>query len=133
MPQCKSKRATTYRQRPNALSALDIHRMMSYQCFQALCAISLVRNLCMLMLSMLFDGDDNDGDLFLLLYHCHLSNLCNNLFFFTLDSDFMTIEPDQVTPWFAPANRNHTFNLLEDGWCYHHTRFTVAQLCELYF
>jgi hypothetical protein len=29
----KSKRATTYHQHPNALSALDIHTMMSYQPF----------------------------------------------------------------------------------------------------
>jgi hypothetical protein len=42
MPRQKSKRATTYHQRPNALSALDMHTMMSYQRFQALCAISLV-------------------------------------------------------------------------------------------
>jgi hypothetical protein len=42
MPRQKSKRATTYHQRPNALSALDMHTMMSYQQFQALCAISLV-------------------------------------------------------------------------------------------
>ncbi len=87
----------------------------------------------MLMLSMLFDDDDdNDDDLFLLLYRHHLSILRQNLFFFTLDSEFMNIEPDQVIPRFAPANRNRTFDLLEDGWCYHHTRFTVAQLRELY-
>jgi hypothetical protein len=100
--------------------------------FQALCAISLDRNHRMLMLSMLFDDDDNDDNLFLLLYHHHLSNLCNNLFFFTLDSDLINIEPDQVIPRFAPANRNHTFDHLEDKWCYHHTRFTITQLCELY-
>jgi hypothetical protein len=132
MPRRKSKRATTYRQRPNALSALDIHTMMSYQRFQALCAISLVRNCRMLMLSMLFDDEGNDDDLLLLLYRHHISNLRNNLFFITLDSEFMTIEPDQVIPRFAPANRNRTFDLLEDGWCYHHTHFTVAQLRELY-
>ncbi len=87
----------------------------------------------MLMLSMLFeDDDDNDNDIFLLLYRHHLSILCQNLFFFTLDSEFMNIEPDQVIPHFAPANRNHTFDLLEDGWCYHHTCFTLIQLRELY-
>jgi hypothetical protein len=80
---------------------------------------------------MVLDEDNND-DLFLLLYHHHLSILSNKLFFFTLDSEFMNIEPDQVIPRFAPANHNHTFDLLEDGWCYHHTRFTVAQLHELY-
>ncbi len=81
---------------------------------------------------MLFDDEGNDDDLLLFLYHCHISNLRNKLFFITLDSEFMTIEPDQDIPRFAPANRNRTFDLLEDGRCYHHTRFTVAQLCELY-
>jgi hypothetical protein len=133
MPRRKSKRATTYCQHPNALSALDIHTMMSYQRFQALCDISLVRSHRMLMLSMVLDAnDDDDDDLLLLLYHHHLSFLCNNLFFFSLDAEFMNIEPDQVIPRFAPANCNHTLDVLEDGWCYHHTRFTVAQLHELY-
>jgi hypothetical protein len=86
----------------------------------------------MLMLSMLFDDEENNDDLLLLLYHCHISILHNNLFFFLLDSEFMTIEPDQVIPQFAPANHNRTFDLLEDGWCYHHTCFTIAQLHELY-
>jgi hypothetical protein len=85
----------------------------------------------MLMLSMLIDDDDDDDDFFLI-YRRHLSILCNNLFFFTLDSEFMNIEPDQAIAQFAPANRNHTFDLLEDGWCYHHTSFTIAQLHELY-
>ncbi len=44
----------------------------------------------------------------------------------------MSIESDQVIPHFAPANRNCTFDLLEDGWCYRHTHFTVAQIHELY-
>jgi hypothetical protein len=106
--------------------------MISYQCFQALCAISLVRSHRMLMLSMLFGDDDDDYDLFLLLYRRHISVLRNNLFFFTLDSELTNIEPDQVIPQFASANRNRTFDFLEDGWCYHHTGFTVAQLRELY-
>jgi hypothetical protein len=38
----KSRRATIYRQHPNALSVLAIQTMMLYQCFQALCGISLV-------------------------------------------------------------------------------------------
>jgi hypothetical protein len=53
--------------------------------------------------------------IFFLIYRRHLSILCNNLFFFTLDSEFMTIEPDQVIPWFAPANCNQTFDLIEEG------------------
>ena len=89
MPRQKCRRATTYKQRPNALSALDIHTMMSYQRFQALCAISLVRSRRMLMLSMILDEDDND--MILLLYRHHLSIVHNNNFFFILDSMFMNI------------------------------------------
>jgi hypothetical protein len=81
MPRQKSRRATTYNQRPNALSALDIH-MMSYQRFQALCAISLVRSHRMLMLSMILDEDDDD--MLLLLYRHHISIVHNNNFFFIL-------------------------------------------------
>jgi hypothetical protein len=82
-------------------------------------------------LSMVCDEEDDD-DLFPILYNHHISILCNNLFFFTLDSEFMNIEPDQVIPQFAPANRNRTFDLLKDGWCYYHICFIVAQICELY-
>jgi hypothetical protein len=84
MPRRKSKRATSYHQRPNALSALDIYTMMSYQRFQALCAISLVRGHRMLMLSMVLDEDDDDS--LLLLYRRHQSILHNNNFLFVLDS-----------------------------------------------
>jgi hypothetical protein len=78
----ESRRATTYHQRPNALSALYIHTMMSYQRFQALCAISLVRSHRMLMLSMILDDDDDD-DLLLLLYRHHHAIIHNNNFFFS--------------------------------------------------
>jgi hypothetical protein len=77
----ESRRATTYHQRPNALSALYIHTMMSYQRFQALCAISLVRSRRMLMLSMILDDDDDN--LLLLLYRHHQSIIHNNKFFFS--------------------------------------------------
>jgi hypothetical protein len=92
MPRQKSRRATTYNQCPNALSALDIHTMMSYQCFQALCAIALVRNRRMLMLSMILDEDDND--ILLLLYCCHLSILHNKHFFFYSGLNVHNIEPE---------------------------------------
>jgi len=119
MPRRKSRRATTYNQHPNALSALDIHTMMSYQCFQALCATSLIRSRRMLMLCMMLDEDDDD--MLLLLY-----------IFFILDSIIMNIEPEDQIPRLLPANLNRTFDLLNNGWCYHHTRFNVSQLRELY-
>jgi hypothetical protein len=65
MPRQKSKRATsTYHQRPNALSSLDIYTMMSYQRFQALCAISLSRSrrkYLNLVSSVEVDNHDPDG------------------------------------------------------------------------
>jgi hypothetical protein len=81
MPRRKSRRATTYNQHPNALSALDIHTMMSYQRFQALRATSLVRSRRILMLCMMLDEDDDD--MLLLLY-----------IFFILGSMLMNIEPE---------------------------------------
>jgi hypothetical protein len=48
----KSKRATTYHQRPNALSALDIHTMMFYQRFQALCGMSAARDIFLMILEL---------------------------------------------------------------------------------
>ncbi len=60
MPHQKSRIATTYHQCPNALFALDFHTIMSYQCFQALCAVSLVKRCQMLMLSMFLDEDDDN-------------------------------------------------------------------------
>jgi hypothetical protein len=93
--------------------------MMSYQCFQALCAISLSRSHRMLMLSMILDEDDDD--LLLHLYCHHLSMLRNNNFFFLLDSMFMNIEPEDRFPHLVLANLNRTFDLLDNGWCYHRT------------
>jgi hypothetical protein len=104
--------------------------MMSHQCFQALCVITLIRSCRMQMLSMILDEDDDD--LLLLLYCHHQSTLHNNDFLFLLDSMFMNIEPEDVIPHLLPANLNRTFNLLDSRWCYHHTCFSVVQLRELY-
>jgi hypothetical protein len=45
---------------------------------------------------------------------------------------FMNIEPENRILRLLPANLNRTFDLLNDGWCYHHTRFNISQLRELY-
>jgi hypothetical protein len=45
---------------------------------------------------------------------------------------FMNIEPEDHIPHLLPANLNCPFNLLDNGWCYHHTRFNICQLWELY-
>jgi hypothetical protein len=44
----------------------------------------------------------------------------------------MNIEPENRILRLLPANLNRTFDLLNDGWCYHHTRFNISQLRELY-
>jgi len=44
----------------------------------------------------------------------------------------MNIEPEDKIPCLVSANLNWTFELLDNGWCYHHTRFNVCQLQELY-
>jgi len=80
----------------------------------------------MLMLSMMLEEDDDN--MLLLLYHCHLSIVHNNNFFFILDSMFMNIEPEDRIPRLLPENLNRTFDLINDGWCYHHTHFNVSQL-----
>jgi len=76
--------------------------------------------------------DKDDDDMLLLLYRCHLSILHNNNFFFILDSMFMNIEPEDQIPRLLPANLNRAFDLLDNRWRYHHTRFNICQLRELY-
>jgi hypothetical protein len=44
---------------------------------------------------------------------------------------YMNIEPEKLIPCLLPTNLNHTFDLLGNGWCYHHTCFNVCQLPEL--
>jgi hypothetical protein len=72
--------------------------------------------------------DEDNNDLLLLLYRHHQSIIHNKNFFFILDSMFMIIEPEDRIPCLVPANFNHTFDLQDNGWCYHNTRFNVCQL-----
>ena len=58
------------------------------------------------------------------LRYCH--------YFKQLDELFMTIEQHELIPRLVPANRNRTFDLLDNRWSNHNTRFSVIQLCELY-
>jgi hypothetical protein len=89
-------------------------------------AISLVRS-C-LMLSMILDEDDDK-----LLLNCHHQSILHtNNFFFLLYSMFMSIQPEEVIPHLLPANLHYTFNLLDNGWWYHHTWFNVCKLHEQY-
>jgi hypothetical protein len=74
---------------------------MSYQHFQALSAISLIRSHKMLMLSMILDEDYDD--LPLLLYRCHQSNLHN----------IMNIEQEEVIPHLIQDNLSRTFDLFQ--------------------
>jgi len=44
----------------------------------------------------------------------------------------MNIEPEDRIPRLLLTKLNRTIDLLNDGWCYHHTRFNVSYLWELY-
>jgi hypothetical protein len=44
----------------------------------------------------------------------------------------MNFEPEMVIPRLLPANLNHTFDLLDNRWYYHHASFNACQLQELY-
>jgi hypothetical protein len=73
MPRRKSKRATTFRQRPNALSALDVYTMRACQHQWALSAVNSTNSRMMLMQSMDLEVEGEDDDLFMVLYHRHRS------------------------------------------------------------
>ncbi len=73
MPRRKSKRATTFRQRPNALSALDVYTMRAFQHQWALSALNSTNSRMMLMQSMDLEVEGEDDDLFMVLYHRHRS------------------------------------------------------------
>jgi len=59
---------------------------------------------------------------------CPCYTTITSLFFLML----MNIEPEDRIPRLLPASLNRTFDLLDNGWCYHHTHFNVSQLWELY-
>jgi hypothetical protein len=133
MPCRKSKRATTFRQQPNALSALDVFTMRAFQHQWALSAVNSTNSRMMLLQSMDLEVEGEDDDLFMVLYHHHHSILKDMNFLSTVDSLFMNINEDDIIPRNNVFNRNRTLNLLRDSWAYANTCFNVAQLSELYF
>jgi len=131
MPRRKAKRNTTYRERYNALSALEVYMRDKIQKLWTLIALQLKTIEQMLMVSIMLELD-HDGDFFIILFMLwnHCVHSCN--FFQQLDNLLMEITPDQVVPRLNPPNRHRTFDLLHEGWCYQHTQFRVVQLRELY-
>jgi len=68
----KVKKATTLRQCPNALSALEVFTMRTFQHQWALGVINATCSHLMLMQSRDLEVEDDD-DLFMVLYHHHRS------------------------------------------------------------
>jgi len=71
MPRRKSNKATTLYQRPNALSALDVFTMRTFQHQWALSAINATSSCLMLMQSMDLEVEGDDDELCMVLYHRH--------------------------------------------------------------
>jgi hypothetical protein len=133
MPHRKSKRATTFHQRPNDLTALVVFTMRAFQHQWALSALNSTNSRMMLMQSMDLEVEGEVDDLYMALYHHHRSILRDMNFLSTLGSLFMNINEDDIIPRNNFFNRNRTLNLLGDSWAYANTRFNVAQLSELFF
>jgi hypothetical protein len=131
MPRCKPKRQTTYRQRYNALSALEAHTIGKVQHIWTLCVLHLKMIEQLIVVCLLLEQED-EGDfvvmLMLLLHH----SLEYVNFYSLLDNLIMEMTADEVIPRLAPVNRHRTFDLLHPGWCYQFTRFRVLQLREQY-
>jgi hypothetical protein len=131
MPRRKPKRNTTYRQRYNALSALEVHTIGKIQRLWTLLVMQLkiAEQLFAFSLMLELDGDEE----FLMLMMLHVHQCMHTVEFISLlDNHLMEITPDQVIPRLVPANRLRTFDQLHPGWCYEKTRFCVVQLRELY-
>ena len=134
----KPKRKTSYHERYNDLSALDVYirDLVHLQWAQS---ISFVQNLQMLLLTtILLPSNDEEVDFFedeiflsILTLYCNAVTHC--LFIADLEAAVMIVTVDQQIPRLAPVNRNRTFDLLDPRWCYENTRFTVVQLWQLYY
>jgi hypothetical protein len=103
MPCCKPKRQTTYHQRYNALSALELHTIGKVQHIWTLCVLHLkmIEQLFVVCLLMELD-DDNDLIVMLMLLLHHLLECIH--FFSLLDNLLLEITADQVIPHLVPAN-----------------------------
>jgi hypothetical protein len=131
MPRCKSKRNTSYRQRYNALSALEVHTIGKIQHLFTLCILQLKVAEQLFAFFVMLEFDDDEELMMMMLIHVHH---CLNVvrFLSLLDNLLMEITPDQVIPRLVLANRNRTFDLFHPGWSYEKTWFCVAQLREMY-
>ena len=90
MPRRKAKRNTTYRERYNALSALEVYMRDKIQKLWTLIALQLKTVEQMLMVSIMLELD-HDGDFFIILFMLwnHCVHSCN--FFQQLDNLLMEI------------------------------------------
>jgi hypothetical protein len=124
---------TTYRQRYNKISALEVHTIGKIQHLWTLCALQLQLQVAeqLFALSIMLEFDDDKEFMLLMMMHMHH---CMHIieFFSALDNILIEITSDQVIPHLVLVNMNCTFDLLHPEWCYEKTQFHVAQLQELY-
>jgi hypothetical protein len=130
----KPKRNTTYHKRYNALTAADVQAM---QYLQASFDFAFVRqrqarNLFLATLAMGCHRKRKGRLLFLFTLHNYVRKARLTRILLQVDFSFMTVLPDQEVPRLIPTAVNHTFDSLEEDWCYQHTRFTVDQVCRLH-
>jgi hypothetical protein len=104
MPRRKSKRNTSYRQRYNALSALEVHTIGKIQHLFTLCTLQLKVAEQLFAFFVMLEFDDDEELMMMMLIHVHH---CLNVvrFLSLLDNLLMEITPDQVIPRLVPANR----------------------------
>jgi hypothetical protein len=102
MPRCKSKRNTSYRQRYNALSALEVHTIGKIQHLFTLCILQLKVAEQLFAFFVMLEFDDDEELMMMMLIHVHH---CLNVvrFLSLLDNLLMEITPDQVIPRLVPA------------------------------
>ncbi len=100
MPRRKPKRQTTYQQRYNELSALEVHTIGKVQHIWTLCVLHLKMIEQLIVVCLLMELDDFVMMMMLLMHH---SLECVN-FFSLLDNLLMEITADQVIPRLAPVN-----------------------------
>jgi hypothetical protein len=97
MPRCKPKRQTTYRQRYNALSALEAHTIGKVQHIWTLCVLHLKMIEQLIVVCLLLEQEDEDECVVMLMLLLHHSLECVN-FYSLLDNLIMEITADEVIP-----------------------------------
>ena len=82
MPRRKPKRQTTYRQRYNALSALEVHTIGKVQHIWTLCVLHLKMIEQLIVVCLVMELDDDNDFVVMLMLLLHHSLECINFFLY---------------------------------------------------